>query len=115
YVPLAERAGADAAVVPRLITDSTLLKLARRGEVVQLSLMEEGRAAAVGLVVGAGSRADGERLEDLPRVKGGIGGASVRGDEVMVPEGATPMRAQDVLVLCGGVEALDRVQDLFRG
>lgn len=114
YVPLAERAGADAAVVPRLITASTLLKLARRDEVVQLSLMEEGRAAAVELVVEAGSRADGERLEDLPRVKGAIVGAIVRGDEVIIPKGATQIRAQDHLVLFGTVEALDRVQDLFR-
>lgn len=114
YVPLAERAGADAAVVPRLITASTLLKLARRDPVVSLSLLEEGRAAAVEVIVEAGARAEGVRLQDLRQAEGTIVGAVVRGDEVIVPRGPTQILAGDHLVLFGTVEALDRAQTLFR-
>jgi len=114
YVPLAERAGADASVVPRLITASTLLKLARRDEVVSLSLLEEGRAAAVELVVEEGAPAEGMRLEELRMPKGAVVGAVVRYDEVIVPKGATEIHADDHLVLFGTVDALDRARDLFR-
>jgi len=114
YVPLAERAGADAAVVPRLITAATLLKLARRDEVVSLSLLEEGRAAAVELVVETGSRAAGQRLQDLRLAEGTVVGAVVRRDEVIIPKGDTLLLAGDHLVMFGTVEALDRAQSLFR-
>ncbi|MBO8142755.1 MAG: Trk system potassium transporter TrkA [Firmicutes bacterium] len=115
YIPLAERAGADATVVPRLITASTLLQLANRYKVESLSLFEEGRAEAVELVVEAGSRAEGKRLMDLGRLPGAIVGAVVRRDEVIIPKGQTVVKAGDHLVLFGTVEALERIQRMFRG
>lgn len=114
YVPLAERAGADASVVPRLITASTLLKLASRDEVVSLSLLEEGRAAAIELVAEAGCGAEGKLLQDLRLPARTIVGAVVRRDQVIVPKGATKISAGDHLVLFGTIDGLERAQMLFR-
>lgn len=114
YVPLAERAGADAVVVPRLITASTLLKLVRKDPVVSLALLEDGRAEAVELVVASGAPAEGKRLADLKMLRGVIVGALVRRDTVVVPKGDTEFAAGDRLVLFGMAASLPKAQQLFK-
>lgn len=114
YIPLAERAGADAAVVPRLITASTVLKLVRQHPIVSVALLEDGRAQAVELVVEEGAPAAGKTLADLRGLDGAVVGAVMRHDKVVVPGGETEIRAGDRLVLFGMTATLPKVQELFR-
>lgn len=114
YIPLAERAGADAIVVPRLITASTLLKLVRQHPIVSLALLEDGRAEAVEIVVEEGVPATGKTLAELKKLDGAIVGAIVRHDKVIVPKGDTEIAAGDRLVLFGMASALPKAQQLFR-
>lgn len=114
YIPLAERAGADAIVVPRLITASTLLKLVRQHPIVSVALLEDGRAEAIELVVEAGAPAAGNSLADLKKLDGVLVGAVVRHDKVIVPKGDTEITAGDRLVLFGMASALPKAQELFR-
>lgn len=114
YIPLAERAGADAVVVPRLIAASTLLKLVRKDPVVSLALLGDGRAEAVELVVEAGAPAEGKKLAELKKFEDAVVGVLVRDDKVIVPSGETEIHAGDRLVLFGLAAAMPKAQQLFR-
>lgn len=114
YVPLAERAGADAVVVPRLITASMLLKLVRQGSVVSLALLEDGRAEAVELVVEEGAPAAEKKLSQISRMSGAVVGAVMRNGKVIIPSGDTEILAGDRLVLFGLASAIPKVQQLFQ-
>src|SRR5690606_20385503 len=114
YIPLAARAGADAVVVPRLITASTVLKLVRQHPIVSAALLEDGRAQAGELGGAGGGPAGGKALADLRGLDGAVVGAVMRHDKVVVPGGETGIRAGDRLVLFGMTATLPKVQELFR-
>lgn len=118
YAPLAEKAGADAVVIPRLLTASSVLKLLRRRSVaslVSLALLEEGKAQVLELAVREGARAAGRRLRDLQRIPGAIVGAILRDHEAMVPRGDARIEVGDRVMVFARPEALPKVEALFRG
>lgn len=115
YAPLAEKAGADAVVIPRLLTASSVMRLLRHRHVVSVALLEEGKAQVLELAVGERSAAAGKRLRDLQRLPGAIVGAIVRGDEALVPRGDARIQPGDRLVIFTTPESLPKVEALFRG
>lgn len=115
YVPLAERAGADAVVVPRLLAAATALQLLKFRHVLSLSILEEGKAQVLELVVGHGAPAAGVPLRELSELRDAVVGAVVRDGEVLIPTGDTVMLPDDHLIVFALPEAVPRVEALFEG
>lgn len=115
YVPLAERAGADAVVVPRLLAAATALQLVNPRHVLSLSILEEGRAQVLELVVGEGAPASRSPLKSLSGLRDAVVGAVVRDGEVLIPTGETVLLPEDHLIVFALPEAVPRLQALFEG
>lgn len=114
YLPLAEGAGVDACIVPRLVSAGTLLQLVRKHPVVSLALLEDGRVEAAEVVVEPGAPAAGCQLQQLKGMQGTVIGAVVRRDEVIIPDGSTRLAPGDHVVSLGLSASLPKAQTQFR-
>src|SRR5690554_8219159 len=83
YIPLAHRLGIQACVVPRVVTASFILQLVERRNVRSLTLLAEGQAEILELVVEAGARAAGRPVARLGLPPGVVIGLIIREDQVL--------------------------------
>ena len=115
YVPLAERAGADAVVVPRLMAAATALQLVHPRHVLALSILEEGQAQVLELQVDEGAPAAHRPLRDLTFAPDAVVGAVARGDQLLIPTGETVLLPGDRVLVIGLARSVGRVEALFQG
>ena len=115
YVPLAERAGADAVVVPRLIAAATALQLVHPRHVLALSILEEGKAEVLELVVGEGATAARRPLKEVASPPDAVVGAVARNGEILIPTGDTVLLPGDRLIVFTLPQSVPRVEALFQG
>lgn len=99
YAPLVERLGVDAAISPRLIIVSEILRFIRGGRLLSLCLLLNGQAEVFELIVQPGSKLEGKRLAAAGLPKGVIVGAILRGDKAVIPEGNDVIAVEDRLVI----------------
>jgi trk/ktr system potassium uptake protein len=112
-IPLVESLGIDAAISPRLLTASVILKFIRRGRVLSVFELPESEAETLEVVV----------LPETPAARcslGGLGlpaealvGAIVRGEEVLVPEQDTILEVGDRVILLALPRAIPEIERLF--
>lgn len=115
YVPTYELLGLDATVSPRLFAAGQILKYARQGEVVAVSLLEGGRAEILEIVPEAGSAVVGKRLMDLNFPRGAvIAVVASPGRGVFVPRGRDALQAGDRVVVFTLPEVRPAVERFFR-
>jgi len=113
YAPLVERLGVDAAISPRLITISEILRFIRGGRLLSLSLLLNGQAEVVELIVPPESRSVGRTLAKLGLPKGVIIGAILRGRKIIVPKGDDKIYANDRLVVFAVGQTVRSIEALF--
>ncbi|MFZ5596479.1 MAG: Trk system potassium transporter TrkA [Bacillota bacterium] len=99
YAPLVERLGVDAAISPRLITISEILRFIRGGRVLSLVLLLNEQAEVLEVIVQPGSRIAGRPLHSSGLPKGVIIGAVSRNDKVIIPKGSDVIQPDDRLVV----------------
>ncbi|MFZ5631383.1 MAG: Trk system potassium transporter TrkA [Bacillota bacterium] len=99
YAPLVERLGVDAAISPRLITISDILRFIRGGRLLSLVLLLNEQAEVLELIAQPGSRIAGRPLHSSGLPKGVIIGAISRGDKAIIPKGNDVIQAGDRLVV----------------
>lgn len=114
YVPLAERAGADATVVPRLITAGHVLKLLHRPHVVSMSLLAQGKVVVLELIAEAGAAAAGQSLRALDLPPDAVIGCIAREDQFVIPDGDTTIEAGDHIIAFTLPQRVKHVEALFR-
>ncbi|NLN26938.1 MAG: Trk system potassium transporter TrkA [Firmicutes bacterium] len=114
YVPLARKAGADAVVVPRLLTVAGILKLVRPATgLVSLTLLQEGRAEILEFRAQAGCRAAGRSLRELSFPRGAIVAAVLHKGRTAIAHGDTVIRPGDRVIVFALPEATSEVEALF--
>ncbi|MCL6478262.1 MAG: Trk system potassium transporter TrkA [Peptococcaceae bacterium] len=99
YAPLVERLGVDAAISPRLITISDILRFIRGGRLLSLVLLLNEQAEVLELIAQPGSRIAGKPLHSSGLPKGVIIGAISRGEKTIIPKGNDVIQAGDRLVV----------------
>lgn len=99
YAPLVERLGVDAAISPRLITISEILRFIRGGRLLSLVLLLNEQAEALEVIVQQGSKIAGRSLSSSGLPKGVVIGAISRGDRIIIPEGSQVIQPDDRLVV----------------
>jgi trk system potassium uptake protein len=112
-IPLVEPLGVDAAISPRLLTASVILRYVRRGRVLSVFELPEGDAETLEVVLAPETPATGRVLKDLGMPKDSLVGAIVRGDDVIIPTGGTVLQVGDRVVLLALPAAIPGIERLF--
>jgi len=114
YLPLAEMSGVTAAITPRLLTVSTVLKLVRTSNVLSISLLNSGDAEFIELKAEPGSAATKKPLRDLEMPPKTIVGAIMQNRRVIVPRGDTQIHPGDRALVFSLHSTAPLVEKLFR-
>jgi trk system potassium uptake protein TrkA len=113
YASLADTIGVTAAITPRLLTVSTVLKLIRE-KVISLSLVDTGEAEVLELEAEAESPITKAQLKDLVLPDGIVIGAVLHEGTVIVPRGETLIFEGDRVIVFALHSAAAAVERLFR-
>lgn len=113
YGPIVEQLGVDAAVSPRLITASEIVRFIQGGRLLSLFLLLNGKAEVAELIVPSGSRVTGKPLAKCGLPRNIIVGAILRNDEAIIPEGTEKILEGDRLVVFATGHNLNTIEKLF--
>ncbi len=91
--------GIDAAISPRALTASVILKFVRKGKVLSIFEMPESDAETLEMMVTPQSRVAGKAIRDAGLPSGAIIGAVVHQGEIVIPRGDTVFRPDDHVVI----------------
>ncbi|GAB6158477.1 Trk system potassium transporter TrkA [Desulfotomaculum varum] len=113
YAPIVESLGVDAAVSPRLITASEIVRFIQGGRLLSLFMLLNGKAEVVELIVPASSRVVGKPLAKCGLPRNVIVGAILREDRAIIPEGTEKILAEDRIVVFALGHTLGTIEKLF--
>ena len=99
FVPLLGNLGIDAALSPRQVAASMILRYVRRGVVGAVATIMDSDAEAMEMRVPAREKFNRVHLKDLDFPPGSIVGAIVRDQQVLLPSGETVIEIGDNLVI----------------
>ena len=112
FAPLADALGVDLTISPRQLAAEAILRFVRKGEVIDVALLEEG-AEMIELRVPERCQVAGRPLSEIGFPEGAIVGALLRDGEVIIPTGKEVLRPGDDAVVFTVEEAVDEVERLF--
>jgi trk system potassium uptake protein len=112
FAPLADALGVDLTISPRVLAAEAILRFVRKGEVIDVALLESG-AEMIELRVPEGCRVAGRPLSVVGFPEGAIVGALLRDGDVIIPTGKEILRPGDDAVVFTVEEAIDEVERLF--
>ena len=112
FAPLADALGVDLTISPRVLAAEAILRFVRKGEVIDVALLESG-AEMIELRVPEGCRVAGRPLSEVGFPEGAIVGALLRDGEVVIPTGREVLRPGDDAVVFTVEETVDEVERLF--
>ena len=115
YIELMEKVGVDIVLSTRLLSASEVLAFARRGGVVSVSLLEGAKAEAVEVIVQEGAPVAGVRLMDARLPRECLVCAYVRGEEAVIPNGASVLLPGDRTILFIRTGFAQKVMNDFKG
>jgi trk system potassium uptake protein TrkA len=112
FAPLADALGVDLTISPRTLAAEAILRFVRRGEVINVALLENG-AEMIELRVPETCRVAGRPLSQVGFPEGAIVGALLRDGDVVIPTGKDVLRPGDDAVVFTVEAAVDEVERLF--
>ena len=98
-----------------MTTASAILRFIRRGRIISLTLLKEGKAEVIELVVHANSKIINTPLRDTNLPKNSIIGAIVRKDDVIIPHGNDTIQAEDKIIIFALSSDIQRIEKIFDG
>jgi len=113
YLQLIPRLDIDASVSPRLSTVNAILRDVRGERITSVATLKGIDAEAIEFVVAGASKIVGKRLDEVRFPPGGRLGILVRGEEVIVPQGDTEVRAGDIAVAFALPTSIHDLEKLF--
>ncbi|MDX5893940.1 Trk system potassium transporter TrkA [Rubrobacter radiotolerans] len=113
FAPLADALGVDMTISPRMLAAESVLRFIRRGEVVNVALLQSNAEVIELRVPKRGCRVTGRPLSEVSFPKGAIVGALLRDDEVLIPSGSDELLPGDDAVVFTVESAVDEVESLF--
>jgi trk system potassium uptake protein TrkA len=112
FAPLADALGVDLTISPRMLAAEAILRFVRKGEVINVFLLESG-AEMIELQVPEKCRVAGRPLSEVRFPEGAIVGALLRDGDVVIPSGKDVLKSGDDAVVFTVEEAVDEVERLF--
>ena len=115
YVPILEKIGVDAVVNPRMTTASAILRSIRRGKIISLTLLKEGKAEVIELIVHSGAKIINTPLKKAKLPKNSIIGAIIRKNNVIIPHGDNIIQADDKIIIFALSSDIKKIEKIFDG
>lgn len=112
FSPLADALGVDLTISPRTLAAQAILRFVRKGEIVNITLLESG-AEMIELRVPEGCRVAGRPLSEVGFPRGALVGALLRNGNVVIPSGRETLQPGDDAVVFTVEGAVDEVERLF--
>ena len=112
FAPLADALGVDLTISPRMLAAEAILRFVRRGEIVDVALLESG-AEMIELRVPQRSRVAGRPLSEVGFPEGAIVAALLRDGDVVIPTGREVLEPGDDAVVFTVEDAIEEVERLF--
>jgi trk system potassium uptake protein TrkA len=112
-IPLVGSLGIDAAISPRLLTASVILKYVRGGAVLSVFELPESEAETLEVVVQRETPAEGRSIEALGLGADALVGAVVRDDQTFTPDPDRVLAVGDHVILLALPRAIPAVERLF--
>ena len=112
FAPLADALGVDLTISPRMLAAEAILRFVRKGEVIDVALLESG-AEMIELRVPDGCRVAGRPLSEVGFPDGAIVGALLRDGDVVIPTGKEILRPGDDAVVFTIEDTIEEVERLF--
>ena len=112
FAPLADALGVDLTISPRMLAAEAILRFVRKGEIIDVALLESG-AEMIELRVPQGSRVAGRPLSAVGFPDGAIVAALLRDGDVVIPTGKEVLRPGDDAVVFTVEAAIEEVERLF--
>ena len=113
YLRLVPRVGIDASVSPRISTVNAILRYVRRGRVITVASLAGIDAEAIEFQVEDDDFIVGRPLREVGFPEGGVIGAILRGDEIIIPRGNDRIQPGDDVIVFALPEAIGAVEKLF--
>jgi trk system potassium uptake protein TrkA len=114
YIPLANNLGIEAVLSPRLITASTILRYIRKGEILSLTTIANGKAEVIEARVGKKSSITGKPLKYLKFPDKSLVGTIIRDNELIIPTGNDSIEENDRLIIFTLKESIRRIEELLQ-
>lgn len=105
--------GIDAAISPRTLTASVILKYVRKGKVLSIFEMPETDAETLEMVITPQSMVAGKAIRDAGLPSGAIIGAVVHQGEIAIPRGDTVFQPEDHVVIFAIPSAIPELEKQF--
>jgi trk system potassium uptake protein TrkA len=99
YATIYEHLGVDATISPRRFAAAQILKYVRAGEVVSVSVLEDGKGEVLEIVVPEKAPIVGKPLRDMKIPRGAVLGAVAGPQGVVVPTGETVIAAGSTVIV----------------
>ena len=112
FAPLADALGVDLTISPRMLAAEAILRFVRRGEIVDVALLESG-AEMIELRVPPQCRVAGHPLSEVGFPEGAIVAALLRDGDVVIPTGREVLKPGDDAVVFTVEDAIEEVERLF--
>jgi len=113
YIPILEKIGVDAVVNPRMTTISAILRFIRKGKIISLTLLKEGEAEVIELIVSPYSKIINKPLKKANLPQNSIIGAIVRKDEVIIPHGNDIIQPEDKIIIFALSSDIKKIEKIF--
>ena len=113
YLPVLDSIGLDIVINPHNITAGKILSSMRKGMIQSVITLREGVADLLEFFVEPGARLDGVKLSGAGFPRGAIAGMMIRGEDLVIPDGATEFRAGDRVIVVAPREKMAAVEKLF--
>jgi trk system potassium uptake protein TrkA len=114
YLPLMSVIGVDATVNTRITAADAILAFLRHGEVRTLASLGDIDAEISEFAIGASRRLVGKPISSLSIPSGSVVAAIIRGEQVIIPTGATALEKDDRVMVFALPRAARAVQREFR-
>jgi len=115
YIPILEKIGVNAVVNPRMTTTSAILRFIRRGKIISLTLLKEGEAEVIELIVSPHSKIINKPLKKANLPQNSIIGAIVRKDRVIIPHGNDIIQPEDKIIIFALSSDIKKIEKIFDG
>ncbi|MDL2280550.1 Trk system potassium transporter TrkA [Selenomonadales bacterium OttesenSCG-928-I06] len=113
YSDLTEQLGIDVTLSPINITSGTILKLVRKGDIVQVSLLQGANAEALEFIVSEKCKHINIPLKDASFPRNALIGTIVRDGMAIVPNGDTVLMINDRVIVVVLPESVEKVISYF--
>ena len=107
--------GIDKVVSPRLLTATIIMRLIRKGNIVSMTILREGKAQMMEAILPSGSPLDGKRIKDAGLPSGVLLAAIARGEQIIVPDGSDRIYGADRFVIFLPPQHTTTLASLFSG